>query len=194
MLPLVETASGQFVHLVHPEPTTIRVADIAHALARINRYNGHTGGPRGYSVAQHSVWVARICEGPLRADPTVCLYALLHDAHEAYMGDVVSPLKQLPGLRALLKDIEHRLQAAIHEALGLPPPLRTTAELIRRVDAWALHAEASHYLPSGGLGWPLAEPCPEVLRRTVQQAWEPWDAEARFLEACRRYQGGEDAA
>lgn len=79
--------SGQIVDLLNPDPNTIKVRDIAHNLARINRFNGATNFP--YSVAQHSIYVSHI------VPKEFAFVGLLHDAPEAYLGDIVSPLKQL---------------------------------------------------------------------------------------------------
>lgn len=84
--PWIFTASGQRYFPTNPRPEEIHIEDIAHALSQINRYTGHTVRP--ISVAQHSVLCAR------HASPEVALEALLHDAAEAYLGDLSRPVKQ----------------------------------------------------------------------------------------------------
>ena len=82
---LVFTASGSMLDLLNPNPVDIRIEDIAHQLAMQPRYAGATRFP--YSVAQHSVLVAQACPPGLR------LWGLLHDAAEAFLGDLVAPIK-----------------------------------------------------------------------------------------------------
>lgn len=83
----VRTNSGMYVNLVNPDPDTININDIAHALSCIPRFNGHTRFP--YSVAQHSLMVCNMLP------PEDMLTGLLHDASEAYICDIPSPLKKL---------------------------------------------------------------------------------------------------
>lgn len=90
MNPWIEMFSGTAVDLIQPDPETIRLDDIAHHLARIYRYTGGTE----WSVAAHSLCVAMLVPREFR------LEALLHDAHEAYVGDVSSPMKS--AMRMLL--------------------------------------------------------------------------------------------
>ena len=107
--PGIVTVSGKRFDFLTPAGNVIRIADIAHALSRICRFAGHTVD--FYSVAQHSVLVSQIVA------PEYALAGLLHDAVEAYIGDVTRPLKDLlPDYRA----IEQRLQADIFQKLGLP--------------------------------------------------------------------------
>ena len=89
--PWIYTYSGQKVNLLEPDPNTIRVEDIAHALANIGRWGGHTSFY--WSVAQHSVLVSRYC------DPKDAKAGLFHDAAEAYLGDICRPLKRSPVFR-----------------------------------------------------------------------------------------------
>jgi 5'-deoxynucleotidase YfbR-like HD superfamily hydrolase len=90
MTPHVLTRSGMLVPLNQPTAEHIRLGDIAHALARIPRFNGHTIEP--WSVADHSRLVARLL--PDDVGPTLRLAALLHDGHEAYLGDITSPVAE----------------------------------------------------------------------------------------------------
>lgn len=120
----VQTASGRRVDLIGAEPDQIDLGDIVHHLGQINRYSGATGG--GWTVAAHSVLVSLLL--PASAKPGLRLAALLHDAHEAYMGDITSPVKA--ALRVLLNgadpvaDIAAGLDDAIHRHFGLPFVLR----------------------------------------------------------------------
>lgn len=84
----LRTASGRAFRLVPPDPAQVSARDIADHLARINRFNGALNGGIGhYSVAQHSMLVARMLPAELK------IYGLLHDAHEAYIGDRITPVK-----------------------------------------------------------------------------------------------------
>lgn len=109
----VKTYSGKSLDLCKPDPAAICIEDIAHHLAQINRYNGAC--PYPFSVAQHSLLVARILPYNLK------LYGLLHDASEAYIGDLVSPAKRIPALGQVFKPLEHRVQSAIYMRFGLDP-------------------------------------------------------------------------
>jgi hypothetical protein len=112
--------SGRRLDLAHPSPMDVEIEDIAHGLARVARWNGQTKGENAFSVAEHSVIVERICR---KLDPTMSakhsLMALLHDSPEYVIGDMISPFKALLGEG--YKDIEGRLQEAIHIRFGLPP-------------------------------------------------------------------------
>ena len=108
MSAFIQLRSGEFLDLKNPAPRLITLADIAYATARICRYTGHTS--RHTSVAEHSVHVSLICP------PEVTYDALLHDAAEAYVGDVSGPLKRL------LPDfivVEQNMRAAIAKRFGL---------------------------------------------------------------------------
>ncbi|MGB0797788.1 MAG: hypothetical protein ACPGRD_00530 [Planktomarina sp.] len=111
--------SGRRLDLLDPTPMDIEVDDIAHGLAFVARWNGQTIGDFAYSVAEHSLLVEQIF-GRLvpKASPAQRLTALLHDAPEYVIGDMISPVKAAvgPGYEALDK----RLTAAIHIKFGLP--------------------------------------------------------------------------
>lgn len=189
----VETASGRIVDLLAPEPADIRLHDIVHALARLARYNGHTLGDKPYSVAQHSVWCARMAEEFLDATPIDCLYVLLHDAHEAYTGDIVSPLKAIPAIRRAIRPIEKRLQQAIHRALRLREPPAVVWRVIAALDDWAVRAEARNLTYSGGDGWEFTLEAPDMVLETIDPPMAPVHVEAMFMGAYARY-GGHDEA
>jgi uncharacterized protein len=111
--------SGRRLDLLDPTPVDIEIVDIAHGLAFVARWNGQTRAIIAYSVAEHSLLVEQIC-GPLKPDwPAKWrLAALLHDAPEYVIGDMISPVKSAvgPGYGAL----DDRLTAAIHLRFGLP--------------------------------------------------------------------------
>jgi hypothetical protein len=111
--------SGRRLDLLDPSPLDIEVEDIAHGLARVARWNGQTQGEHAFSVAQHCVvvedLVARMTPG---IDPRWRLAALLHDAPEYVIGDMISPFKTALGIDYHI--FESRLEAAIHLRFGLP--------------------------------------------------------------------------
>ncbi len=170
----METYSGRAFDLRAPDTRAIVPMDIAHGLAMQCRFNGQCR--RFYSVAEHCIHVANL----LAAEGhhcTVQLYGLLHDAEEAYMGDLTSPLKAaLPEARAIGANI----RTAVRVALGLPAILPEQAQAdIRRADAVLLATEAKALMASGGLGWQLPE---EASDRIALRFWGPAQAEQRYLE------------
>jgi 5'-deoxynucleotidase YfbR-like HD superfamily hydrolase len=111
--------SGRRLDLLEPSPLDIEIEDIAHGLARVARWNGQTKGAHAFSVAQHSVLVERlVTELSPRLSREARLMALLHDAPEYVVGDLISPFKAAIGVN--YKDLELKLQAAIHLRFGLP--------------------------------------------------------------------------
>ena len=112
--------SGRRLDLLDPSPFDIEIEDIAHGLARVARWNGQTIGEHAFSVAQHSCVVEEIAVH-MKPDlaPKWRLAALLHDASEYVIGDMISPFKSALGVN--YKDFEARLEGAIHVRFGLPP-------------------------------------------------------------------------
>ncbi|WP_193175607.1 HD family hydrolase [Oricola nitratireducens] len=135
--------SGRRLDLLDPSPLDIEISDIAHGIARVARWNGQTGGDHAYSVAQHSLLVEEIvarivpsCTAQLR------LAALLHDAPEYVIGDMISPFKKVLG--GNYKAVESRLEAAIHIRFGLPPhPSKAMHAQIKRADQISAFFEAT---------------------------------------------------
>lgn len=134
--------SGRRLDLLDPSPLDIEIEDIAHGLARVARWNGQTVGEHAFSVAQHSLVVEEICiHLQPDLDPRWRLAALLHDASEYVIGDMISPFKAALGYD--YKAFEHRLEQAIHIRFGLPA--RTPAEvrkLIKTADRACAFFEA----------------------------------------------------
>src|SRR6201999_3437248 len=122
--------SGRRLDLIDPSPLDIEIADIAHGLARVARRNGQTGGAHIFSVAQHTLLVEAVMrqQNP-RIDARLRLAALLHDAPEYVIGDMISPFKTVLGED--YKAVEKRLLAAIHVRFGLPAVL--TEEITQQI-------------------------------------------------------------
>src|ERR1700682_2815611 len=134
--------SGRRLDLLDPSPLDIEMADIAHGLARVARWNGQTEGAHIYSVAQHSLLVETIARQRVRLDRASRLRVLLHDAPEYVIGDMISPFKAVIG--DAYKAVEARLLAAIHLRFGLPA--RRPDELqrpIKTADQSAAYLEAT---------------------------------------------------
>ncbi len=150
--------SGRRLDLLDPSPLDIEIEDIAHGLARVARWNGQTVGEHPYSVAEHSLLVEHLV-GIYKpsASPADRLTALLHDAPEYVIGDMISPFKAAIGLD--YKAFEAKLEAAVHIRFGLPPvPRDVLKKLVKRADracAWFeatqlagfTDAEASRHFP-----------------------------------------------
>ena len=114
--------SGRRLDLLDPSPVDVEIEDIAHGLARVARWNGQTKGPLPFSVAQHSLVVEDFCVAANSDWPAAWrLAALLHDAPEFVIGDMISPFKSALG--DAYRSIEARLQQAIHIRFGLPAEL-----------------------------------------------------------------------
>lgn len=135
----IETRTGKRVSVENPQPEQFDIKDIGYALANTCRFNGHCAG--FYSVAEHSVAVA------LRLPAELRLAGLLHDATEAYLGDIPSPIKQyLPDYRRL----EASFEAALSEKFGLTD---VDWKAVKAADIDALYTEAHFLIASEGRDW-----------------------------------------
>jgi len=136
--PFIHTWTGGVFYLTDPRPEEVFIEDIAHALSLQCRFNGHIA--EHYSVAEHSIMVSNIAEEETK-DYQLALTALLHDSAEAYLGDVVSPLKKLlPEYRVFEALVESCV--ALRFSLSYPFP-----EVIHRADKKALEQEFRFLAP-----------------------------------------------
>jgi len=165
--------SGRRLDLLDPSPMDIEIEDIAHGLARVARWNGQTVGEHAFSVAQHSVVVEEIC-AHIQPDlePRWRLAALLHDASEYVIGDMISPFKAALGVD--YKTFEERLETAIHVRFGIPAkaPIHIK-KLIKAADRACAFFEATQlagFTPSEALEFFDAPPEGYVLHIEPQSA------------------------
>ena len=166
----IHTFSGIAFDLLNPQPEMILLEDIVHSLALINRFNGAAIFP--YSVAQHSLYVASLLP------PELKLHGLLHDAAEAYVGDMVSPLKKI---MSEYKEVEARISRVVADVFGLsyPEPLE-----VKKADLAVLAAEREQVLhPSYG-PWYKDFPLPAAIRIEAMpwgQVKQRFSSELHFL-------------
>lgn len=149
----IQTYTGKRFDLLHPTVDQISLMDIAIALSRIQRWNGHL--TESWTVLEHSMACAKLC-AKLTNDAQLVLTALLHDAQEAYIGDIVSPLKQQ---LSNIKTIEERIAKTISVAFSTIHPF---PELITRVDYIILATEAEYlgnHKPIDNWHLKFATPC-----------------------------------
>jgi 5'-deoxynucleotidase YfbR-like HD superfamily hydrolase len=135
--------SGRRLDLLDPTPVDIEIEDIAHGLSFVARWNGQTLGEFAYSVAEHSLLVERIhARLAPRAPAKWRLAALLHDAPEYVIGDMISPVKHAVGPD--YDALERRLGAAIHIRFGLPAEIPVSVKKqIKRADRLSAWMEAT---------------------------------------------------
>ena len=135
--------SGRRLDLLDPSPLDIEIGDIAHGLARVARWNGQTKGAHALSVAQHSLLVEDIAHAQNPRWSSVSRRAaLLHDAPEYVIGDLISPFKAAVGID--YKAFEQRLLSAIHRRFDIPEALpEAVVQAIKAADHTAAYFEAT---------------------------------------------------
>ena len=134
--------SGRRLNLLDPSPMDIEIEDIAHGLAFVARWNGQTTGDYPYSVAEHSVFVAELYHRMRpNAERRWRLAALLHDAPEYVIGDMIAPVKSAVGPG--YAETDARLTAAIHRRFGLPADIPSAIKkAIKKADRLSARLEA----------------------------------------------------
>lgn len=164
--PDILTSTGIYFNLVNPDPAHVMIEDIARGLSHACRFAGQCS--EFYSVAQHSVLVS------MMLPPDLALIGLLHDAAEAYIGDVTKPLKRLlPDYRAIEKTVEQ----AVFQRFGLPAELPSE---VKFADMVALATEQRDFMPPHDDQWHCIagiEPLPDRI-----VAWDTHAAQHRFLQ------------
>lgn len=189
--------SGRRLDLLDPSPLDIEIEDIAHGLARVARWNGQTIGPHIYSVAQHSLLVEHIAR---LIDPGMParwrMIALLHDAPEYVIGDMISPFKAVIGDN--YRAVEDRLLSAIHIRFALPATTPAALrKLVKAADRASAYLEAIHLA-----GFSLAEAeqffgRPKQPLRKIEPFIAPIDsarAQDMFLDAFRALEAAMEGA
>jgi 5'-deoxynucleotidase YfbR-like HD superfamily hydrolase len=180
--------SGRRLDLLDPSPLDVEIEDIAHGLARVARWNGQTKGAHAFSVAQHCVLVERLAAdlSPSGLTREARLMALLHDAPEYVVGDLISPFKAAVGIS--YKSLELKLMAAIHLRFGLPPkPPANLEKLFKRADLISAFHEATQLA-----GFEIDEAkkifgAPPAALKTPRLTPLPTgEAQALFLERFRK--------
>jgi len=168
--PYLQTVSGRFVNPFDPDPEQIDIADITRALANTCRFGGHCRS--FYSVAQHSVIVSELVE-QRGGDPEDVFAALMHDAAEAYLGDMPHPVKHRSELGKAFKAAETHLEEAIRKRFNIKPDVPE----IKRADR-ALLATERRAFSTEDWHWPELEGV-EALDLQLT-AWSPDEAAAKF--------------
>lgn len=160
----IQTASGIMFDPLNPKIEDIRIKDIAHALSNQCRFSGHT--KRHYSVAEHSVYVSRYTRVGNE------LAGLLHDASEAYLLDIPSPIKQAPEF-LFYRQAEKRLQDLIYKKYSVVPDWND----IHDIDVMVMLNEREQLMP-----WKPLSISDTVFRRIALQIEGPVDAYSLFLD------------
>ncbi len=200
----IETASGRFLSIIDPNVDDINLGDITFVLSRMGRFGGHAPIPVPYSVAQHSSFCTELLveyatgDSPVGRDRVfdaflaerlpdasiaaikkgitkkTLLHVLFHDASEAYLVDLPTPIKRIPGIKEAYLALEQKMMEAIYAKFNLPPMTEVEQTLVHMVDGYALCVEAYHMMPSRGKDWnlPMQIAHTDKLRPPVVKTWE----------------------
>jgi hypothetical protein len=170
------TYTGTQFFLTDPHPDDVLVEDIAHALSMVCRFGGHT--QVFYSVAQHSDLCRELVARWHPKNYTLQLHALLHDASEAYLGDIVRPLKVT---MADYQRYEEQMMTVIYDSLGLSEPTAKDHGVIKKADNMLLMTERRDLINHRGIPWMITERPVRKHIRVMSSA----NAEAVFLASYR---------
>lgn len=178
----IMTYTGVLINPLRPSVDLIRIEDIAHALSNQCRFTGHTR--EFYSVAEHSLMVSRM------VPPKDALWGLLHDASEAYLSDIASPVKHTEAYTAY-REAEEVLMFCIAQAFGLPTP---EPPAVRIADRLALGVEARDLMPPDPVWAEVIAQVPEGCPWRINMTMAPRAAEALFLARYNELCGGTASA
>lgn len=162
----LETVSGKKIDVTNPAPDTIDITDIAWSLSRMPRFSGHSIPYVPYSVAQHCIQVMKELAPH---GPEIQMYGLLHDAAEAYINDLPSPVKHIPEIHAVIKKLEDSLMSTIYKALDIRPPTAEEEAIVKIADKHQQAVEAYNFMYSRGSDWNL----PKVSFKKLQEFEQP---------------------
>jgi len=177
----IQTYSGVKFYPFDPRPEDIHILDIAHALSHINRWTGHSIKP--YSVAQHSLMVARLLPD------NIALEGLLHDATEAYLTDVATPIKSDP-LMAGYREAEEHMRICIAEKFGL---MYITPAEVHKADKIALATELRDLMQFKHPDWEMDRVLEEPRSEKITVMSAPHAKQAflnHFDYYCKLYKNG----
>jgi len=172
--PYLTTVTGERFYYLHPNVKSINIFDIGYALSNQCRYLGHTN--EFYSVAQHSVLVSTLVESEH------ALAGLLHDAAEAYTGDIVSPVKAV--VKPIFADVEEKIEKIIAKKFGIEYPRDPS---IKIADLVVAATEVRDLMPEGMIWSPVVD-LPEPMLVPIE-AWEPSKALALWMARYRELKG-----
>lgn len=164
----IQTASGGKFHILDPQQSEIHITDIAHALSMMCRFTGHVR--RFYSVAEHSVHASRIVPA------NDALWALLHDASEAYIADLNRPLKHFTAVGPTYMTVEAKIMLAICQKFRLSA---TQPESVHVADTAMLYAEKDQLMPP--VEWETKWGSDQKSAKVETRCWAPDVAKAMFL-------------
>lgn len=167
----VQAITGGYVSLTDPDPETINIDDISASLSKMCRFNGHTA--EFYSVAQHCVLASYL------VPDEYAMHALLHDASEAYLGDIVSPVKHLI---SGFEELEIGLIAAISEKFNIKND-ENSYTWVKKADLIMLSTEREYLMPIDDVTWPAIKYIPPVNTRI----FDCWGLEKAFFEFNHRF-------
>ena len=173
----IQTYSGILFDVINPTVDMVNIADIAHALSQVNRFTGHTIQP--YSVAEHSVHVANLLPDEYK------LEGLLHDASEAYIADMATPVKHHQSME-MYRAIENDVQKECYNAFGIKPN-QYSHMIVKQADRVMLKVEVLSLMkqPLKGAWVPLIESI-HLPVHPIPRCWSSIYAEERFLNLFDR--------
>jgi hypothetical protein len=175
----IQLFNGGFFYFDNPTPEMINILDIANALANCCRYTGHVA--KFYSVAEHSVHMSYCVTGPYEKE--MRMWALMHDATEAYIGDMNWPLKQKPYMRPYNK-LEKKIMKIIAEKFELHEGF--CPDIIKELDRCICQDEREALLPPSDKSWGIN---PEDKLNIKIECWQPHYARQQFLDRFKELGG-----